>query len=45
MIATGKMYLVRAPHLTLFPGLAIAITIFGFNLIGDSLRDMMDVKL
>jgi len=45
MIAAGKMYLVRAPHLTLFPGLAIVITILGFNLIGDSLRDMMDVKL
>ena len=45
MIAAGKMYLVRAPHLTLFPGLAIVITILGFNLIGDALRDIMDVKL
>jgi len=45
MIAAGKMYLVRAPHLTLFPGLAIVVTILGFNLIGDSLRDIMDVKL
>jgi peptide/nickel transport system permease protein len=45
MIAAGKMYLVRAPHLTLFPGLAITFTVFGFNLIGDALRDIMDVKL
>ncbi len=45
MIAAGKMYLVRAPHLTLFPGLAITLTVFGFNLIGDALRDLMDVKL
>jgi len=45
MIAAGKMYLVRAPHLTLFPGLAITVTVFGFNLIGDALRDIMDVKL
>ncbi|MFC1862858.1 ABC transporter permease [Thermodesulfobacteriota bacterium] len=45
MIAAGKMYLVRAPHLMLFPGLAIAITVFGFNLIGDALRDITDVKL
>jgi glutathione transport system permease protein len=45
LIAAGKMYQVRAPHLTLFPGLAIVITILGFNLVGDSLRDMMDVKL
>ena len=45
MIAAGKMYLIRAPHLTLFPGLAIVITILGFNLIGDALRDIMDVKL
>jgi peptide/nickel transport system permease protein len=45
MIAAGKMYLVRAPHLTLFPGLVISLTVFAFNLIGDVLRDMMDVKL
>jgi peptide/nickel transport system permease protein len=45
MIAAGKMYLVRAPHLTLIPGLAIVVTILAFNLIGDALRDMMDVKL
>jgi ABC-type dipeptide/oligopeptide/nickel transport system permease subunit len=45
MIAAGKMYLVRAPHLTLFPGLVISLTVFAFNLIGDALRDMMDVKL
>jgi peptide/nickel transport system permease protein len=45
MIAAGKMYLVRAPHLTLFPGLIISLTVFAFNLVGDALRDMMDVKL
>ena len=45
MIAAGKMYLVRAPLLTLFPGLAITITVFGFNLVGDALRDIMDVRL
>jgi peptide/nickel transport system permease protein len=45
MIAEGKMYLVRAPHLTLFPGLAITVTVFGLNLLADALRDIMDVKL
>ena len=45
MIAAGKIYLVRAPHLTLFPGLVISLTVFSFNLIGDALRDIMDVKL
>jgi hypothetical protein len=45
MIAAGKMYLVRAPHLTLFPGLAITMTVFGLNLLADALRDIMDVKL
>jgi ABC-type dipeptide/oligopeptide/nickel transport system permease subunit len=45
MIAAGKMYLVRAPHLTLFPGLAITVTVFGLNLLADALRDVMDVKL
>lgn len=45
MIAAGKTYLIRAPHLTVFPGLVITLAIFSFNMIGDALRDIMDVKL
>ena len=35
----------RAPWLTIFPGLAIFITVFGINLLGDGLRDILDPKL
>ena len=33
------------PHITLFPGLAIVITIFALNVMGDGLRDALDPKL
>jgi len=45
MISLGKKYLVPAPWLTLFPGIAIALTVYAFNLLGDSLRDALDPKL
>ena len=34
-----------APWLSLFPGLALSITVFGFNLFGDALRDVLDQRL
>jgi ABC-type dipeptide/oligopeptide/nickel transport system permease subunit len=34
-----------APHLTIFPGLAIMITILAFNFIGDGLRDALDPRV
>jgi peptide/nickel transport system permease protein len=34
-----------APWLLFFPGLAIMISVLGFNLLGDSLRDMLDPRL
>jgi peptide/nickel transport system permease protein len=34
-----------APHIVLFPGLAIMLTVLGFNLLGDGLRDALDPKL
>ncbi len=34
-----------APHLALFPGLAILMTVLGLNLLGDGLRDSLDPKL
>ena len=34
-----------APHLAIFPGLAIVITVLGLNLLGDGLRDVLDPRL
>lgn len=41
----AKGYLQSAPWLTIFPGLALATTVFGFNLFGDALRDALDPRL
>lgn len=38
-------YAQKAPHLVLFPGLAISLTVFGTNLLGDALRDTLDPRL
>ncbi len=40
----GVRYLLFAPHLSLFPGLAIMVTVLAFNFLGDGLRDCLDVK-
>lgn len=45
MISGARQYLVRAPWMALFPGIAIAITVLGFNLFGDGLRDVLDPTL
>ena len=45
MLSEGRSYINRAPWLTFFPGLAIFITVFGINLLGDGLRDIFDPKL
>lgn len=45
MLSEGKNYMLRAPHLVLFPGLAIGITAFSLNLMGDGLRDALDPRL
>ena len=45
MLAEGRSYLGVADHLTLFPGLAIFVTVLAFNLLGDGLRDALDQKL
>ena len=38
-------YMQRAPHLALFPGAALALTVLAFNILGDSLRDKLDPRL
>ncbi len=45
MIRDGTKYLFQAPWVSLFPGLAILITVLAFNLLGDGLRDVLDPKL
>lgn len=44
MLNEGRQFLLVAPHLTAFPGLAIMITILGLNLVGDGLRDRLEKK-
>ncbi len=45
MLTDTVRYLQTAPHLAIFPGLAIVISVLGFNLIGDGLREALDPKL
>jgi ABC-type dipeptide/oligopeptide/nickel transport system permease subunit len=45
MISSGLDYLRVAPWLSLAPGFVITLTILGFNLLGDALRDVMDPRL
>jgi peptide/nickel transport system permease protein len=45
MLNGGRAHLLDAPHLTIFPGLAIALLVLGFNFLGDGLRDVTDPKL
>ena len=42
MLSYGRGHLLDAPHLTIFPGLAIAVLVLGFNFLGDGLRDRLD---
>ena len=42
MLNYGRAHLLDAPHLTIFPGLAIAVLVLGFNFLGDGLRDALD---
>ena len=45
MLTDTVRYLQTAPHLAIIPGLAIVISVLGFNLIGDGLREALDPKL
>ena len=45
MLADSQTMISLAPHLALFPGLAILLTVLGLNLMGDGLRDLLDPKL
>jgi peptide/nickel transport system permease protein len=44
MIAEGRTFMLVAPHVILFPGLALAATVLALQLLGDGLRDVLDVR-
>lgn len=45
MLNEGRQFLLVAPHLTTYPGLAIMITVLGLNLLGDGLRNRWDQRI
>lgn len=45
MLGEEKNSIFSAPHLVIFPGIAIMLTVLGFNLLGDGLRDALDPRL
>ncbi len=44
MLSAGRGYMELALWITLFPGIAIFLTVLGFNLIGDGIRDAFDPR-
>jgi peptide/nickel transport system permease protein len=40
----GTQYLLIAPHVAVFPGVALVLTVLGLNFLGDALRDALDPK-
>ena len=45
ILADGRAHILNYPHLIMFPGVVIALTVLAINLIGDGLRDALDPKL
>ena len=45
MLSAGRRFMELAPWVTVYPGLAIALTVLGLNLVGDALRDALDPRL
>jgi peptide/nickel transport system permease protein len=45
MLSDAQTYLSQAPHLAIAPGIAIALSVLGLNLLGDGLRDALDPTL
>jgi len=44
LVSESRQFFTHSPHLMLYPGLAIAATTLGFNLLGDGIRDVVDPK-
>jgi peptide/nickel transport system permease protein len=45
MIAQGQTFMWTSPHMTIIPGIAIMLTVFAFNVVGDGLRDALDPNM
>lgn len=45
MLSDARGYLVRGPHVAIFPGLLIFLTVYSFNMFGDALRDVLDPRM
>ena len=45
LTADARLYSIHAPHLMMFPGLFIMLTVLAFNMLGDGLRDALDPKM
>ncbi len=45
MLNDGRRFMEATPHVVIFPGMAISLTVLGFNLLGDGLRDVLDPRL
>lgn len=45
MLSEGKDYMLKAPHMVIFPGMAIVLCCLALNLMGDGLRDALDPRL
>ena len=45
MLASGRTYILSAPHVITFPGLAIMLAVLGLNLLGEGLRDVLDPRI
>lgn len=45
MLSAARQYIMNYPHMCIFPGIAIMITIFSLNMLGDGLRDALDPRL
>ena len=45
MLSSARQYIMNYPHMCIFPGVAIMITIFALNMLGDGLRDALDPRL
>ena len=42
---SGRVFMLRAPWMALWPGIAVSLAVFGFNMFGDALRDVLDPRL
>ncbi|MEZ4493017.1 MAG: ABC transporter permease [Dehalococcoidia bacterium] len=45
MVNEAREFLARAPHMAIFPGLAIFVVVYSFNMFGDALRDVLDPRM